>query len=235
MLGYDLKQAATYFLKDDKKILKLIVLYILAILNAILGNGKHISFYQLLSIIPALYFCGYMAKNTNCRMLKLDNNKLPELNDWQNYITIGFAYTVGILVYIIPIAIICGILMIPFAIIFIFSEFSLLKAIFCAFIMVVSLFIYSILIAVQIAFSTNLKFKSMFDFKLLKQIIFKNGKLLAKLVAVTIILAIVSAIVTGIFGKTLTILAPLVTVYLSLIVSDLYGQFINKAIKQNEG
>jgi len=233
MFGYDLKQAATYFLKDDKKaIIKLIVLSVLAVLSALLGrlDLKQFSLYQLILIIPALYLYGYLAKNTNCRIVKPEN-KLPELNDWKNYLIIGFKNTVGMLAYILPIIIMILNIAYNYSGVFIFLIIILPVCI-----VVLPPILCALLMPVQIAFCTNLKFKSMFDFKLIKQIIFKDIKLFAKLIAVMIILAMLFFIIGQILAISIIgiILIPFVPVYLFLIVSDLYGQFINKAIKQNE-
>ena len=233
MFGYDIKQATTYFFQDEGKATKLIVLYILAFINVILNSGKFNSPYMALLIIPMIYFYGYLAKNNNCRILK-SQSTLPELNDWRNYLLIGLKNLGGIIIYTILFFVITGIAAIPaflaannFAIIAISIVFMIVGIIFCIL----------LIIAIQIAFSVNLKFKSMFDSKLLKQIMFKNYKPFMQLVSVAIVLGICNAIIMVLLALTIVgiLLIPLVLVYLFLIMSDLYGQFISKSIKVNEG
>jgi len=235
MFGYDLKQAATYFFKDDKKNVKLIVLYILSIMNVALNNMKDVPPYLLLLVIPLLYFYGYNAKNNNLRILKRNDN-LPELNDWKNYLLLGFKNIAGFVLYFLIFVIIFGIftLLIPFAL-KINNFFMTTLAII---LLIAGIFLFIIMmLAIEIAFSINLKFRSMFNFKLLKQIIFENYKSFLQLISVSIILGIANVAISAVLAITIVgiILIPLLYLYLLLIMSDLYGQFISKSIKLNEG
>ena len=244
MFGYDLKQAATYFLQDDKKIAKIAFLYVLAIAYIVLNHAKHFSPYYILLIIPYLYFVGYFAKNNNSRILKKEN-KLPELSDWKNYLIIGFKNIVGFTIYAVACILIVGIIGIFLSLISLIPIFSnvvpTMKAA-MPFVTVSGGIIAGILILLttfcaQIAFSVNLKLKSFFDFKLIKQILFTNHKLFLRLLLVMIVVGLLNIIIVVILSITIigVVLIPFAEIYLCMIVSDLYGQFISKSTQVNEG
>ena len=244
MFGYDLKQAFTYFLKDDKKILKLTVLSVISILFVCLSQLTEdwksiktlLSFFGV--FIESLYYYGYIAKNTNLRIIA-SQNSLPDVTDMSCFV-VGFKNFIALLLYFI-----WGSLLFiatPVLLMLLSGIFMRLIApvgILLSIIAIISVVIGSLMFlcggfAVQIAFVTNLKIKSSLNDKLLNHILIKNIKyFLPFLFIIVLIGGVVSALCTIIDHIPVVdiVICPIMWLYWYLASSDIQAQFARKVFK----
>jgi len=251
MFGYDLKQAFTYFLKDEHKILKLFVLYFMTALIGILNfvstfadkiniSAKYLLLAFLLFVILGFYYSGYLAVNLNSRIIKSEN-KLPKLLDCAKYLIAGFKYSFGLFLYQFIFSIFIGLSLIliavsvgtmsgnlPIGIILLIIGIIILT--------VLVIYVLLCIIGGSIAFCTNLKFSSMFNSKLLNTIIFKNFKSISKVLLIAGLFAIICAILSVILCLTIVgiVLIPAVWLIVFLAIADIYAQYIRKILNTDK-
>ncbi len=256
MFGYDLKQASKYFLQDEHKVLKMFILYILTAIVGVLSiassfidkidkidiiSTKYILIAFVLFIAINCYYSGYLASNVNSRIIKPEN-KLPRLSGFSKYLIAGFKVGFGLFLYQIIFSLLIGI-----SILLLAGSAGLLTAIppIGIILMLTGLvvFVAGILMCLMyiitgsIAFCTNLKFSSMFNGKVINNILYKNFKSLGEVVLIVFILGISCLCISILLGITIVgiVLIPAVWLFIYLMIGDLYAQFVRKIFKIGQG
>lgn len=189
-------------------------------------------------IILTIFLLGYDASNTNLRIVKPDSNLL-NWGNFGNLFKVGLKSALGLSIYIIILLAILLLTALPlFVLILIAFKTSLplliilsLLAVGCV-LLVCCIWTFYI-IAAELAFYTDLKFKSFFNFSLIKRFLIKNFleffifmilafavNALASLINVLLLCTIV-----GIFA------IPFIRFYSFLILNDLSAQFIRQSLE----
>ena len=193
----------------------------------------------LISLVLGVFSSGYFAKNINLRIFKPESDLL-EWNNWKDIFLVGLKSNIAYLIYFI---ILFFILLIPvillFILIFILSAVGLGKisvvigTIFGVILALILMIIFAFyLAAASLAFCTDLKFASFFNFSLIKKFITKKFFdyfiYLLLLFAVSTLVNIVNSIlmitIVGI------LLMPFTLFYQFLVQNELAAQFVRNTL-----
>ena len=259
-MKFNIKEAFTYYFKDSELHKKITVLYCAIVLATIFSIDYsslpsnvsiQISFkniISLLSIIPVLFLVGFYYTNTNKRIYKPDNN-LAEITEWKNIFFVGFKnisaeIVMNTIINVLIILALIAALIICFAskmsgisLNSIMHVFALIPKISIFFIILGVIAVLCLLItALEISFSTDLRFLSYFDFKKVKHIIFNNFFGFIRLILWQMLLSIAFCIMFVLIAITIVgiLLLPLLIIYFALAFSELRAQFIRHAFKAEE-
>lgn len=244
----DIKYFLSYFLKDENWLKKYIVGCLLIVPNVLatlcnpaLRFMKYavavkwidltmalslMSVFGVLSILCGIFISGYIGVNSNLRIYKKDSD-LPNWSNLKSIFNVGLKMTAASLIYLV-------------AMIFPFILLILVNTIICSFFVQgsfwdvlpsaikVSYFITTIIWGVLfltslLAFSTDLKFKSFFSFKLMENIIKNNIKKYFIYLAYCVIISVVFYIINIFaFNKfiVLAVVIPFLSFYFSLVFPE---------------
>lgn len=185
--------------------------------------------------VLSVFTAGYFAKNINLRIFRPDAELLP----WNNFgdmfavgIKASFAIFIYTLVWFLLIAI-------PIFIVVKSGDKALFACLMLGGIvyLLVMLFVFLIyLAAATLAFSTDLKFSSYFNFKLIHTFIKKDFLnyfiFLIILLAVNTLISILNTVLTlTIVG---IIVLPFTTYYQYLVANDIQAQFVRETLELNK-
>lgn len=193
----------------------------------------------LISLLLGVFSSGYFAKNINLRIFKPESDLL-EWNNWKDIFLVGFKFNIAYLVYFIIFFLILLIfhiifftltsLLSPAGIAKITVLMGLILGVILSLILIIILVFY--LAAATLAFCTDLKFASFFNFSLIKKFITKKFFdyfiYLLLLFAVSTLVSIVNSIlmitIVGI------LLMPFTLFYQFLVQNELAAQFIRNTL-----
>ena len=193
----------------------------------------------LISFVLGLFSSGYFAKNINLRIFKPES-ELLEWNNWKDIFLVGFKFNIAYLVYFIIFFLILLIfhiifftltsLLSPAGIAKITVLMGLILGVILSLILIIILVFY--LAAATLAFCTDLKFASFFNFSLIKKFITKKFFdyfiYLLLLFAVSTLVSIVNSIlmitIVGI------LLMPFTLFYQFLVQNELAAQFVRNTL-----
>lgn len=262
-MGLNIKSAITYMFKDKdckKKLLTgslfmigVTLINILSSVVRIIGDlikDEHLKPYlhllpQFLIIglvvlaagcVLNIFTSGYFAKNINLRIFKPDAELLP-WNDWGNMFWTGLKSTIATCIYIVvfllisipPFIFIVAVFCNNWDGILFFLTLTILSIIFFVFFAIV-------FAAASLAFSTDLKFLSFFNFSLIKKFITKNFFEFFIYLVLLYVLQIMVNIVNLILTLTIAgiICIPFALFYQYLAMNDLAAQFIRNTLDMNK-
>ena len=247
--------AFTYFFKDNNWIKKLLIggalllpVEIGNVLNQTLQSVKSSPtamqdmglviiaafIFAITGVITSLFVTGYFAVNTNLRIYKKDAI-LPEWSNWKNLFLSGFKvfggsflygvlYTILLLISFIILGGLTGALAGKNA------EFLILT------VLSVILFFITLLFAsaATIAFLTNLKFSSFFNFKLISAIVKKNTVKYIIFLASSAVLYGLAGLLGFLLLKTivLAIFIPFINMYICFVISEIMAQVVREESKE---
>ena len=242
----NLEQSFTYPFKNKKWYINILIGSLiclpLAFANYIItiADKKLIVFYAFLfciyiicQLVTSIFIDGYLCVNANYRIITGDKNPIKWNEHIDNIIFSGFKALCGTLIYKIPI---CIFGMLAFLAYVPKLYENLIKPQFHfppdIFLTICTLLFFVDIILLP-AFITNLKFKSFFNFKLIKNIIKNN--------TIGFILIVIMFLVIALIYKSIqTILAipnflfilinAFLLFYITLIKSDLFTQFIKEKL-----
>lgn len=189
----------------------------------------------LLMSVLSVFTSGYFAKNINLRIFRPDAELLP-WNNFGNMFAVGVKASFAIFIYILFLLLL---IVIPFVVAAIIAMTG--NKAFAAFIMLISIvyvlamcFVFIIYLAAgTLAFSTDLKFSSYFNFKLIHTFIKKD--FLNFFIYLVILFALNSLI--GILNTVLAltivgiIALPFTTYYQYLVANDIQAQFVRETLE----
>lgn len=189
----------------------------------------------LVMSVLGVFTSGYFAKNINLRIFRPDAELLP-WNNFGNMFAVGIKSSFAIFIYALFLLVLIAIPFLVAAIIAMSGN----KA-FAAFLMLVSIvyvliifFVFVIYLAAgTLAFCTDLKFSSYFNFKLVHTFIKKD--FLNYFIYLIILFALNSLI--GILNTVLTltivgiIVLPFTTYYQYLVAGDIAAQFVRETLE----
>lgn len=194
----------------------------------------------LAGTILSIFLSGYDACNTNLRIVK-PSSALLNWDNFQNLFKVGFKSIVGISVYILTLGLILILTALP-ALIIVLIAFKLspiLLVISClvvlAYVIAVCFIWFLYLIAAELAFYTDLKFKSFFNFPLINRFLRKNFLEFFIFVILSFAVNTLICIINTILICTVVgiIAIPFTRFYSFLILNDLSAQFIRQSLEIN--
>ena len=204
-------------------------------MEQMLGAFLLLCFLFLTMSVLSVFTSGYFAKNINLRIFRPDAELLP----WENFgnmFSVGIKASVAIFIYILALVLIMAV---PVLLIILTAasdntSLSILLILFMALCFLILLFVFTIyLAAATLAFSTDLKFSSFFNFKLIHTFIKKD--FFNFFIYLVILFALNSLI--GILNMVLTltvigILAlPFTMFYQYLVANDIAAQFVRETLE----
>ncbi|MBS4759512.1 MAG: DUF4013 domain-containing protein [Clostridium sp.] len=192
----------------------------------------------LLAMILSVFTSGYFAKNINLRIFKPESNLL----DWNNFsdmFFVGLKVTMATIIYFVAYAIM---LIFPFALFIAFSAFAgaggKLYMILAFIITIVYLLAISVILcfyfgAATLAFSTDLRFASYFNFSLINKFITKNFFEFFVYMLIILAVSFLVNIINSVLMITLVgiIVMPVLYYYQFLVQNDLAAQFIRNTLE----
>ena len=263
-MGLNIESAIKYMFKDKdckKKLLigslfmiGMAVLNVMSKVAELIGDMKEEQLKAYMHLLPQfliigsvifigasilnIFSSGYFAKNINLRIFKPDA-ELLEWTDWGNMFLVGIKSTIAVCIYI---AVFLLILMIPvFFIVLSAAVFNKGAVILCIIVFILLCLILSVFAAIffsaaSLAFCTNLKFASYFNFPLITKFVTKNFLEFFIYVLLIFALSTMANIVNGILALTIVgiVAIPFVLFYQLLVANDLAAQFVRNTLDMNE-
>lgn len=226
-MKFDIKQAFTYYLKDNNLVKKIVILYCILVLSyifpldfsSLMGENPQKSFASSFALVAGiilyLFLIGYYYSNINKRIYKQDGI-LVEFSNWKNIFLVGFK---NILAFII----------LSVAIVLLIRECSV------SIDDTTSLVFYILFLSTpfDISFTTDLRLVSYFDFKKIKHIFINNFSSFIKFVGWRAILGIAFFVLFEFCDITIIniLFKPFSMICYFLMMCDLRAQFIRHAFK----
>ena len=204
-------------------------------MEQILGAFLLLCFLFLTMSVLSVFTSGYFAKNINLRIFRPDAELLP----WENFgnmFSVGIKASFAIFIYVLFLLLLIAIPLLLVAIIAMSGNkvFAAILMLVCIVSVLTMLFVFTIyLAAATLAFSTDLKFSSYFNFKLIHTFIKKD--FFNFFIYLVILFALNSLI--GILNLVLTltvigILAlPFTMFYQYLVTNDIQAQFVRETLE----
>ncbi len=248
----DLKYILTYFVSDKNWIKKYLIGSLLivpsvlcSICNPSFNFMKHIIainkleynvalflmlIFFVVSIFASVIVGGYIAINNNLRIYKKEEG-LAEWKDIKSILKVSFKMIAAWLIYMLILTVIYSVIIFLSSIIISFFVKDNLLDILPIAIAVTSLillvFCCLMFLTVLISFSTDLRFSSFFNFKLMYNVIKNNKKsYLIYVLAATSGYLLLTGFNYFVFSKCVyvSILIPFLTFYISIVVSELLAR-----------
>lgn len=192
-------------------------------------------FLFVIGSILNIFVTGYFAKNINLRIFK-PNSNLLEWRNWGNMFFVGVKATAAILIYflifglllLLPLIVIIGLIATKEKILILLVSLFTIGVIFLA-----SIIFAFFLGAASLAFNTDLKFSSYFNFKLIKKFITKNFFQFFIYIILVTAIAIAVNIINSILMLTVVgiILMPVILFYQFMVQNDLAAQFVRQTLE----
>lgn len=193
----------------------------------------------LLVLLLSCFSSGYFSKNINLRIFKPDSDLL-DWDNWKDLFNVGFKASVAIGLYgfvgILIVSVLAFLLVVA-ATFFISAGVNKLAIYFCVFLFVffaslVLIAFLAYIVAASLAFCTDLKFSSFFNFSLINKFITKNFcsflVYLLMVFAVSVVIYIVnSLLLITIVGA---LLMPFTFFYQFLVQNELAAQFVRNTL-----
>ena len=224
----DNKRAFDYFRQDKELVKKIVLLYVIIVVAAILQGSVFLS---IIGLLFNLFVAGYFAYNAHTRALKPDSS-LPDMKDIGKYMLVGLKQVAGTSIPIFLFGVLSALIVIPIA------AHAKHLTIFSVLILALLFLLFSIyyLIPVQVVFAANLKFSSFFNFNALKQIIVQNPNLFWSFIGRVLLYSFASGFLVPILAITIVgILAiPVVFILFYIVISDMQAQVIESTLKTEQ-
>lgn len=186
-----------------------------------------------LVILFAMFTGGYYTKNINQRISKPDS-MLPDWSEWGNLFFIGFKATSATMIYIITVVTMAIILFV--ATVKLIGDSTIGVIVGLLLLMPLVFFVTILFSIANLAFATNLRFSSFFNFKLMKNLIKNNAGEFFLYLILAFAVSMLYSIVSIVLALTIVgiVLLPFLYFYQFLIISDLASQFIRNSLKIND-
>ena len=223
-------KSAIDYIKNDKGIVKKILIYFGIILLSII---------PILNIFTLCAISGYFVYNSHLRIY--DKNK--QLSDWKNFedfIVIGLKYLLAIFAYFfiffavfLFFGLITGITVAILKTVNILNLGNISNIVFNMLNLCIDLCITILLTAANLQYTKDLKLSSFFNFKEMKNFITQNPVYFLKYLLILFLLNIVFCVVSTIIAITIVglLLLPALLFCYFAIISDINAQFIRNTYK----
>ena len=191
-------------------------------------------------VLLNIFILGYDASNTNLRIFKPSSNLL----NWENFgklFKVGIKSAIGLGSYLVIMGVILGLAFFPALLIIINYKANTLVlvllglAMFACTIIVIAMWVVYV-IAAELAFFTDLKLKSFFNFSLINKFIIKNFFQFFIFIILTFAVNTLISILNMILMLTVVgiVIIPVLRFYSLLMINDLSAQFIRQTLEMNE-
>jgi len=206
-MNFNLKQALTYFLKDDKLIKKSFILFLFVFMSNFLisesvlknTNTSGIFICALITIFSEIILQGFFPYFVHNKIINFES-KIPEWSEIFKFIKIGFKRFIGsltlLIIFLLPILLLCLVFFASIP-----KDSSLIQKnlllylsliiLFFIFLLIYFILTFLVLYAADMAFISDLKLKSYFNFKKIKIILIDNFSFSVKYILILIFALII--------------------------------------------
>ena len=248
-----IKKSFEYIKNDPKIVKKVVIAALFSAISVAFGIFDIVSqlqkvelgaIYYLIEVIYSLFFaclmCGYYSSVINQKLIQPESN-LPEWDNIKRITLRGVKLYIPIIITTLAL----GIIFVPMIIgAGAYLAISSMQAggvnfvavlLFSAIVTLYILFVSIVALAQSMAFSTNLKFKSAFDFALIKKIIFKDFKFFINYNIKVFLVSLVWYLLLILCSITIigVLLIPVLGFIYTVIVADLSAQYIKELFAVN--
>ncbi|MBR2069293.1 MAG: DUF4013 domain-containing protein [Candidatus Gastranaerophilales bacterium] len=245
-MKYNFKQALTYMFEDKKRISKFAIAYLVvciplvmnilsSVFKSFVKNANPLGYIEprvalifavllmlglIVSLLCNFLYLGYYFSNANLRIM-LPDEKLLGWHNKKKLFSVGFKGFIGSCVYMLPIALL--------------SVLAVKIKSIALFLILFFLAIF-VIYAVTLAFITDLKFSSFFNFKKYKLILVDNFVNYLKFILISIGITIPYIIAVVLCAITIVgvVFLPFLYFYIQMVFNDIQAQFIRHILNMNK-